>query len=227
LHGRAAEGGMTAPRRIGAEDSETRQALIQAATEIMLEEGYAAVTSRRVAARAGVKPPLVHYYFPSMDDLFLAALRAGAEAHLELQRNALASAEPLRAMWEANTDRRRTGLAVEFMALARHRKEIRSEIAAYAERLREAQLAALTLILRDRGTDPRVVTPMALSVLLGSVSRALVMERDLGMTLGHQELTELIDRYLAWLEAPPPATAPPGRDAPPTPGQPAAPSPRP
>ncbi len=66
---------MTAPRRVGAEDSATRLALIQAATEIMLEEGYAAVTSRRVAAKAGVKPPLVHYYFPSMDDLFLAALR--------------------------------------------------------------------------------------------------------------------------------------------------------
>jgi AcrR family transcriptional regulator len=177
--------------------------------EIMLAEGYAAVTSRRVAAAAGVKPPLVHYYFPSMDDLFLAALQAGAEAQLELQRKALASAEPLRAMWEANTDRRQTAMAVEFMALARHRKEIRSAIAAYSERLREAQLAALTVILRDRGADPRVVTPIALSVLLGSVSRAFVMEGALGFTLGHQELTELIDRYLTWLEAPPPGTASP------------------
>jgi AcrR family transcriptional regulator len=175
----------------------------------MLAEGYAAVTSRRVAAVAGVKAPLVHYYFPSMDDLFLAALQAGAEAQLELQRAALASAEPLRAMWEANTDRKQTGMAVEFMALARHRKEIRSAIAGYAERLREAQLAALTLILRDRGADPAIVTPMALSVLLGSVSRALVMEGALGVTLGHQELAGLIDRYLAWLAAPPSASAPP------------------
>jgi len=208
---------MTVPRRIGAEDSETRQALIQAAMEIMLEDGYAAVTSRRVAARAGVKPPLVHYYFPSMDDLFLAALRSGAEAHLEFQRKALTSAEPLRAMWDANTDPERTGLAVEFMALARHRKEIRSEIAAYSERLREAQLTALTLILRARGADPSMVTPMALSVLLGSVSRALVMESALGVSLGHQELTELIDRYLTWLEADPPA-APHEQEAPPASG---------
>ena len=68
---------MTAPRATG-RDSATRQALIQANAQIMLEEGYAAATSRRVAAKAGVKPALVHYYFPSMDDLFLAVLRAGA-----------------------------------------------------------------------------------------------------------------------------------------------------
>src|SRR5690349_20615746 len=50
-----------------------------ATAQIMLEEGYAASTSRRVAAKAGVKPALVHYYFPSMDDLFLAVLRDSAE----------------------------------------------------------------------------------------------------------------------------------------------------
>lgn len=60
----------------------TRHVLIEATAQIMLDEGYAAATSRRVAARAGVKPPLVHYYFPSMDDLFVAVLRDKAEANL-------------------------------------------------------------------------------------------------------------------------------------------------
>ena len=86
---------MTAPKRIG-RDSATRKALIQATAQIMLEEGYAAATSRRVAAKAGVKPALVHYYFPSMDDLFLAVLRAGAEVNLDRQREALADDQPLR-----------------------------------------------------------------------------------------------------------------------------------
>ena len=49
----------------------------------MLEEGYAAVTSRRVAAQAGLKPQLVHYYFRTMDDLFLAAYRRRADQGLE------------------------------------------------------------------------------------------------------------------------------------------------
>ena len=58
----------------------TREALIEATAQIMLDEGYAAATSRRVAAQAGVKSALVHYYFPSMDDLFVAVLRDKADA---------------------------------------------------------------------------------------------------------------------------------------------------
>ena len=39
-------------RRLGTESSKTRQALLEAAEQVMREEGYAAVTSRRVAERA-------------------------------------------------------------------------------------------------------------------------------------------------------------------------------
>ena len=59
-------------RRFGLENSKTRTHLLDAAEQLMREEGYAAVTSRRVAAKAGLKPQLVHYYFRTMDDLFIA-----------------------------------------------------------------------------------------------------------------------------------------------------------
>src|SRR6476661_5700303 len=80
----------------------TREALIEATAQIMLAEGYAAATSRRVAATAGVKPALVHYYFPSMDDLFVAVLRDKAEDNLTRQREAIAEAQPLHALWQLN-----------------------------------------------------------------------------------------------------------------------------
>ena len=72
----------SSPRRIGAEDSATRAQLLDAAEQLLLEEGYAAVTSRRVAAKAGLKPQLVHYYFRTMDDLFVEVFRRRAEANL-------------------------------------------------------------------------------------------------------------------------------------------------
>src|SRR5580693_6739527 len=50
----------------------TREAILAAAETIMTEEGYAAVTSRRVAEKAGLKSQLVHYYFGTMDELFVA-----------------------------------------------------------------------------------------------------------------------------------------------------------
>ncbi len=71
---------MTTSRRIGgAPDAKNRGVLLDAAEALMLEEGYAAVTSRRVADKAGLKPQLVHYYFRTMDDLFLAVFRRRAE----------------------------------------------------------------------------------------------------------------------------------------------------
>jgi AcrR family transcriptional regulator len=54
----------------------------------MIEE-TAQRDSRRVAARAGLKPGLVHYYFRTMDDLFIALLRRRVEDSLERQAKAL------------------------------------------------------------------------------------------------------------------------------------------
>src|SRR5512144_1295951 len=92
----------TNERSRGGRPSATRDALVSATAQVMLEEGYAAATSRRVAAKAGVKPALVHYYFPSMDELFLEVLRNGAEINLQRQREALSDAEPLHALWDLN-----------------------------------------------------------------------------------------------------------------------------
>ncbi len=132
-------------RRIGTETSETRAALLDAAEQLMLAEGYAAVTSRRVAAQAGLKPQLVHYYFRTMDDLFLAVFRRRAEQGLERQADALASEQPLWSLWDLSRDPRGTALTMEFTALANHRKAIRAEIAASAERYRAEQLEGVRL----------------------------------------------------------------------------------
>ena len=69
----------SAPRRVGAENSATRALILDATEQLIREEGYAAVSTRRVAAKAGLKPSLVHYYFTTTDDLLLAMSRRGAE----------------------------------------------------------------------------------------------------------------------------------------------------
>ena len=112
---------MASERRIGAPDAKNRVVLLDAAERLMLEEGYAAVTSRRVAEKAGLKPQLVHYYFRTMGDLYLAVFRRRAEQGLEAQAQALQSAQPLCALWRCSSDPRITAFTVEFMALASHR----------------------------------------------------------------------------------------------------------
>jgi AcrR family transcriptional regulator len=191
---------MSATRRIGAEDSTTRSALLDAALALMLEEGYAAVTSRRVAAKAGLKPQLVHYYFRTMDDLFLALVRRGAEQNLERQAQALASPQPLRALWEFSSDPAGTTMTMEFAALANHRKAIRTELGAYAEQFRRLQREALASLLENYGIDPELFAPDAVLVLITSVSRILGMEAALGMTTGHEEVRALVERILVQYE---------------------------
>ncbi len=191
---------MTAPKTAG-RDSATRRALIQATAQVMLEEGYAAASSRRVAAKAGVKPALVHYYFPSMDDLFLAVLREGAEMNLVRQREALAEDQPLHALWKLN-NAHGARLLMEFMALANHRKEIRSEIISYAARYGAMEESAVALAMRAHGVDTAEFPPVVMSMMLTSLARMLVLERSLGITRGHTEATDFIERLLAGYEMP-------------------------
>jgi AcrR family transcriptional regulator len=194
---------MTSARRIGAPHAKNRGVLLDAAEQLMLEEGYAAVTSRRLASKAGLKPQLVHYYFRTMDDLFLAAFRRRAERGLQLQAEALRSPQPLWALWRFSTDPAATALTMEYVALANHRKALKAEIAYYAERFREEQGKAVSAVLQRYGMDPAEVPPLVWSVLMTSVSTVLVMERALGMSAGHAETVAFVERYLHRLEGAP------------------------
>lgn len=59
-------------RRRGAPD--TRAEVLDAARALFAERGFSRTTIRSVASDAGVDPSLVHHYFGSKDDLFMAAL---------------------------------------------------------------------------------------------------------------------------------------------------------
>jgi AcrR family transcriptional regulator len=194
---------MTSARRIGAPDAKNRGVLLDAAEQLMLEEGYAAVTSRRVAEKAALKPQLVHYYFRTMDDLFLAAFRRRGEAGLEAQAQVLQARQPLWALWRFSTDPAATTITSEFIALANHRKALKAEIAYYAERFREEQRKALSTVLDRYGIDRAEVPAVVWSVLMTSISRVLVIEQALGMSAGHAEIVEFVERYLRRLEGDP------------------------
>jgi AcrR family transcriptional regulator len=191
---------MSSPRKSKAADPGARQRLIEATARVMRDDGYAAATSRRVAAEAGVKQALVYYYFPTMDDLFVEVLRAGAEASLEDMRTALTNDDPLGALWLINSDSRRTGLNTEFMALANHRKVIRAELADYAERVRDIETAAVTVVLRANGVDLDDYPPVAISMLIAQTARSLCNESAVGVTRGHEELRAFVERQMSLLK---------------------------
>jgi AcrR family transcriptional regulator len=190
----------TTPRRIGAEDSKTRAQLLDAAEALLREEGYAAVTSRRVAARAGLKPQLVHYYFRTMDDLFLEVFRRSADANLAAFEQAIAADGSLRNLWKLNADARAAAFTIEFVALGNHRKEIRAEIARYAERFRAAQMEAVTAALAELGIPKTELPPSVALLLMTGVAQVLALEEALGVSAGHDTTRKFVAKTISSLE---------------------------
>jgi AcrR family transcriptional regulator len=190
-----------APRRIGAADSKTREVLLDAAESLMRESGYAGVTSRRLAAKAGLKPPLVHYYFRTMDDLFLALLRRVEERMDERQSAILRSDKPLRALWDLISDPAGMVLTHEFIAMAHHRKSIRAEIAEFGSRMRQEQSKIIGHALKLAKADTETWHPAVLAVLVNSLARSLSLEDVLGISFGHDETLASIRRLIDQFDA--------------------------
>jgi AcrR family transcriptional regulator len=190
-------------RRIGAPDSKTRAQLVDAAEQLLLQEGYAAVTSRRVGAKAGLKPQLVHYYFRTMDDLFLEVFRRRAEENVARFERAIAADSSLRTLWNLSADPRGAAFTVEFVALANHRKAIRTEVARYAERFRAAQLAALSAALAADGITAQQLPPIVALLMMTGLSQVLALEQALGVTAGHDATITFVERAIARLEPTP------------------------
>lgn len=166
----------------------------------MLEEGYAAVSSRRVASGAGVTAGLIHYYFPTLDDLFIAVFRRRTERNLEKLANDLQTGKPLHVIWNYATDEAGTALTSEFIALANHRKAIQAEIAETAERVRKLQLEALTGVLENCGVDTELFSPAAVVVLMAAIPRVIIMEEALGMSTGLPEARALVEHFIEQFE---------------------------
>jgi AcrR family transcriptional regulator len=187
-------------RRGNAGDPSTRNALLDAARELMLEEGYAAVTTRRVATKAGLNSAMVFYYFDSLDGLFVALFRRGAEGSFERLQEALSSTQPLWGFWDLIHEPAGSALTMEFIALANHRPAIHAEIADYSRRFRKAQLETLAGVLERYGIDSARSPASVVVLALSSISRFMLIEEAFGIDIGHTEALGLVEAQIRALE---------------------------
>ncbi|PEQ13589.1 hypothetical protein B2G71_04460 [Novosphingobium sp. PC22D] len=179
-----------------------REAILDAAEQVMRENGYAAVTSRRVAAVAGLKAQLVHYYFQSMDELFLEVFRRLAREILARQDEAEHADKPLRAMWDLLSDSRYRILIYEFVALGNHRKQVGTEFFQFGDELREKQVKLMRTALKRRGQTDFPWSPEFAAILLHALSRFLSLEAELGVSAGHANAIAVVNYYLDLYDRP-------------------------
>ena len=191
-----------AARRVGAETSKTREQLLGCVERIMVEQGYAGVSYRAVAAAAGVTPGLVQYYFPSLDDLFVAVVRRRGEQNVARVTEALAASpdEPLRVLWRFSQEESTAALTTEFLALGNHRPSIRSEIADVTERVRAVQMRAVEAKYGTHGFADGTLTTAAFLFVLTGIPKLIRLEQSVGAATAHKDAIRALETYLDEIE---------------------------
>jgi AcrR family transcriptional regulator len=182
-------------RRRGVENSPVRIALIEAADQLIRREGYPSVTARNLADKINLKRQIVHYYFHSMDEVFIAVIRRGADRVRPRLEAAFTSEEPLRTLWEINSDPDQATLSLELNALASRRPAVRAEVKRFAEEFRDLQTQILVEHLEKTGIDPSL-QPIIATVLLTSLSQVLTLESAIDIDRGHAQTLQFVDDCL-------------------------------
>lgn len=197
--------GVIRPRRMGVEGSKMRALFLDAAEAILRDEGYSGISARQVSTRAGLKAQLLYYYFQTMDDLILAVIRRINERRRGRFEDALASSDPLTALWKLNSDPSFATLSAEMTSIAAHRETIRTEIIRSAEAFRALQVQEISRLLAQRN---KAGYSAAGIVMIGSaLARIIAQESSLGLTYGHDEAVKIVERVLKELAGSGPSSA--------------------
>ncbi|MCQ8769063.1 TetR/AcrR family transcriptional regulator [Streptomyces telluris] len=157
---------------------ETRARLLGAAARLVVDEGWGAVTTRKVAAAAGLRPGLVHYHFDTVTDLLVEASLEASRREIDkvialLEQAAEGPAgtpEALAALAEYPSDASTAVLAGEMVLAATRNKKMRDGLAELTGRWRTAVAAWL----RAHGNT---ADPEGTALVLGAAVDGLLLQR--------------------------------------------------
>jgi AcrR family transcriptional regulator len=161
----------------------------------MRGEGYAAVTSRQLGKVAGLSPQIVYYYFKTMDELFEALFSKLADFFFEAIDEAASADEPMLALWTLSSEPSRAVLITEFVALANHRKGIRTLIQEFGQEFHKRQMAIIATELAKRGVDQAQWSPSVLAALLENTARGFAFGGSLNI-VAHDEARAFVTTKL-------------------------------
>jgi AcrR family transcriptional regulator len=188
-------------------ESNVTQRFLDAAERLLVEVGYANISTRRLAEEAGVNHGLVHYYFGSMEHLFVAVLERYTERLIVRQRAMYAADVPFIEKWRTAMsfldEDRVSGyqkIWLELQALAWNRPELRERLAWVRGQWTEVLTEAFAKAMEEYGLDTERFPVKAVVALVGTFNEGIILERLGGITEGHAELLDMIDRWLMELE---------------------------
>jgi AcrR family transcriptional regulator len=194
-----------AAKTVAANRMETEERFLDAAERLLVDVGYAGITTRRLAEETGANHGLVHYYFGSIEDLFLRVLERFTDRLIVRQRAMYASDAPYIAKWRAamrylDEDRPYQKIWWELQAMAWNRPELQERIARVHGAWCDAMRGAVTDAVRRYRLDHTGLSADAWVTLIVAVNEGIILERLSGIDRGHEALLTQIDQWLSTLE---------------------------
>jgi len=187
--------------------NETVDAFLDAAERLLISVGYAGISARRLAEEAGANHGLIHYYFGSMEQLFLQVLERFTDRLIVRQRAMYAADVPFLEKWraamgylDADFESGYQKIWLELQALAWNHPELRERVAHVQRQWRTALAEAFTTAIGEYGLDAEQFPMEAIVTLVATFNEGIILERLSGITKGHAELLAMIDRWLVRLE---------------------------
>jgi AcrR family transcriptional regulator len=185
-----------------------RTRLLDAAERLLIDVGHGGVTTRLLSKQAGLNQGLVHYYYGSMEELFLAVLERFT-ARLIVRQRAMYSADTtFLVKWRKAMGFLEQDLAagypkiwLELQALAWHRPAMQTRIAAVHGQWIAVLTEAFSKAMKDYGVTNYPLPVEAIVALVATFNEGIMLERLSGISRGHAALLKAIDRWLASLEA--------------------------
>ena len=176
-------------------------ALLDAAERLLIETGHAALTTRSVAAEAGVNHGLVHYYFGSMEELLLQVLERFTARLVERQTAMYTADAAFIEKWrtamrwlEEDVEAGYPKVWWELQAMAWNHPEMRDRLVLVDGAWRALLRTHFAGALDEYGIDFPLEATVALVV---AFNKGMQIEQLSGISTGHRELLDWID---AWLE---------------------------
>ncbi len=186
---------------------EAIDAFLDAAERLLVEEGYAAITTRRLAEATGANHGLVHYYFGSMEELFVRVLERFTDRLIERQKQMYAADAPFLEKWrtamrylDEDLHSGYQKIWLELQALAWNRPALQARVSLVNQRWRAVLTEAFSAAVRGYRLEAKTLPVEALVSLVMAFNQGIILERHSGIFAGHAALLEQIDRWLRSLE---------------------------
>lgn len=184
-------------------DPGPKERILEAAERILRDEGYAAITTRRLAREAGLNQALVHYHYGSIDHVMMRVLERVGERSDKVIDSSFAepgsALEKLRnhlgTVFDMNLKSGLTKVWFELIAMGANDPEMLPVIHVRFDQVLDQYVRHVQPIF-DGSSLPDDAQIEGIAALIQAMSYGILIQKIAGYDRGHEAMLQVLDQLL-------------------------------